>query len=71
MAYTTDAALLQDIRDAIQALVVGRVKSYRIGDRNFDYNDLSELRDLERDWSQRVALATDGGLAVASFHRPQ
>ncbi len=71
MAYTTDAALLQDIRDAIQGIVSGRVQSYRIGDRNFTYVDLSELRALEADVNARVSASADGGLAVASLHRPR
>lgn len=71
MAYTTDAALLQDVRDAIQALIVGRVKAYRIADRNFTYNELGELRAIEKDLVTRVALADTGGVGVVSFNGAQ
>lgn len=71
MAYTTDAALLQSVRDAIDAIVSGRVQSYRLGERNFTYLELSELRAMESDLGARVAKASTGGVAYASFGRPQ
>lgn len=70
MAYTTDAALLADVRDAIQFLVSGKVAEYRVGQRNLAYLKLSDLREMEADLARKTATpAVRSGIALARFRR--
>lgn len=70
MAYTTDAALLADVRDAIQKLVSGAVQEYRIGQRNVTYLDLDDLRKMEADLVRKTATPAErSGVALARFRR--
>ncbi len=70
MAYTTDAALLADVRDAIQHIVSGKAAEYRVGQRDLTYLKLSELRDMEADLVRKTApQAVRSGVALARFRR--
>ncbi len=70
MAYTTDAALLADVRDAIQKIVSGGVGEYRVGQRTVTYLDLADLRKMEADLDRKTATpAVRSGRALVRFRR--
>ena len=71
MAWTSDSAMLTVVRDALDLLGRGVVKSYRIGDRDLTRLDLAELRDWEKDLLKRTTGTTvRRGIALARIHRP-
>ena len=47
----TTVELQTAIRTAINSLVTGKVKSYRIGSVSYEYADLSQLMELDRYYS--------------------
>lgn len=70
MAYTTDAQLLADVLDALDALVGRGAKEYRIGDRTYTSLDVDELMKLRTDLETRVNQAEPANQTViATFRR--
>jgi len=72
VAYTDDATLLQNVRDAITAIVTGGVQSYTIGlpgggSRTVTKIHLAELRKMEADLVARINQASRGRFGVAVF----
>jgi len=65
MAYTTDAALLADIRDEIQARIIGKPVEYRIADISLRRCTLKELLAMEKS----LLAKTTSGVALATFRR--
>jgi len=55
----TPAERLQIVRDAIDALITGRVRSYTIAGRTVTYLDLKDLRAQE----EMLAAEVSGGVA--------
>lgn len=75
MAYTTDAALLQQVRDAMSAILSGRAQSYTInlpggGMRSVTKLDLSDLRAMESDLVARIRAASGRKFGVVRFNSP-
>lgn len=72
MAYSTKAALLQKVRDAIEAIVTSRVESTRLADNEFRHLPLEQLLKMEKAYEADVARETRGsGVALARFGRPR
>ena len=66
MAYTTDAAELQKIRDALSKLRETPLEWYSIADLQVHYRKISELEASERKLLARMT----SGVALATFRRP-
>jgi len=69
-AYTTDAELLQAVRNQLRALADDIVQSYSVGRRSVTRKKIDELREWERELVNRIEYATSGGYAYASLNRP-
>lgn len=73
MPVPTTQEMIDAIDSAIYALMTGgAVKSYSLEGRALDRYSLTELRSLQRDYRQRLALEQGGALTnYASFADPR
>lgn len=65
MAAPTDEAMLEEVSNAIYAIVSGRVTSYSINGRKIDALDLAQLREMKRDLELKISRK-----AAKGFFRP-
>ncbi len=75
MAYTTDADLLQQVRNALHAIVVARAQSYTInmgasGSRTVTKLNIEELRKWEADLEAKIEAAAGKGRFGVAVFRP-
>jgi hypothetical protein len=68
MATYTDQQILDAVREAIHAkLVGGAIQSYSIGGRNIQHMSLESLQKLEKDFQNRIAASSGSGRTYAKF----
>jgi len=58
---------LSNVESAINALVVGRAKSYSIAGRSYTYQDLSELRNWRKELQNEIAITTRSTRGTTTF----
>lgn len=63
----TDAQILASARDALKAILDGKAASYSINGRTYAAQNITELRNLIRDYESKVARATRGAFELGSF----